>query len=121
MLIIVGLSLASVLIIVIPMGTLNQDHNWLFISIKAIALLASASLLLYFWIVVLELFLKMGPILIFDPPPGMPVNYPLMYPQNAQIYGPAQGYQPSLPPPTGPAPPIPQQQMYAHYGRERPL
>ena len=73
-----------------------------------------AGLLLYFWIVVLELFLKMGPFLMFEPPmppggmgpvpPG--VSYPpLMYQANAQMYQ------------AGP----PQQQLYAHYGRERPL
>ena len=89
-------------------------------AFKATACLAAAGLLLYFWIVVLELFLKLGPgLLLFDGPgvptgpphPGaaMPINYPLMYPpgppQNAQIY-------------QGPPPQAGNQQLYAaHYGR----
>ena len=94
---VVGLSLVSVLLIVIPMGSFHAEHNWILISIKALASLSVSGLLLYFWIVVLELFLKMGPILFFEPPP-MPVNYPLMYPGQPGI--------PQMPP---------QQQIY--YGR----
>ena len=71
--------------------------------------MAVAGLFLYFWIVVLELFLKLGPFLMFDPammPPPVPgTNYPLMYP-NTQMYPPIQ-YQ-------GP-PPIQQQPMYGQY------
>ena len=130
MLMVVGLSLVAVLLIVIPMGSFHHQHNWILISFEATACLAAAGLLLYFWIVVLELFLKLGPIFIFDGPPGpgpgppgsqipaMQINYPLMYPQhpgpqNAQIY---QGHGPqSLT--AGP----PNQLYAAHYGRERPL
>ena len=118
MLMVVGLSLVAVLLIVIPMGSFNSDHNWTIIGLKACLCLAVAGLFLYFWIVVLELFLKMGPFLMFDPammPPGPPqvppgTNYPLMYP-NTQMY-PSMQY---------PGPPITQQPMYAQYGREKPF
>lgn len=119
MLMVVGLSLVAVLLIVIPMGSFNSDHNWTIIGLKACLCLAVAGLFLYFWIVVLELFLKMGPFLMFDPammPPGGPpqvppgTNYPLMYP-NTQMYPPMQ-FQ---------GPPITQQPMYAQYGREKPF
>ena len=129
MLMVVGLSLVAVLLIVIPMGSFHHQHNWILISFEATACLAAAGLLLYFWIVVLELFLKLGPIFIFDGPPGPPgsqipamqINYPLMYPppgppQNAQIY---QGHHPQGPQSLTAGPP---NQLYAaHYGRERPL
>ena len=119
MLMVVGLSLVAVLLIVIPMGSFNSDHDWIIIGLKASFCLAVTGLFLYFWIVVLELFLKMGPFLMFDPammppvPPG--ANYPLMYP-NTQMYPPIQYAQGVVPPQ--------QQQMYAttgHYGRQQPL
>ena len=110
-----------------PSGQFMHQTNHLFLfplALKATACLAAAGLLLYFWIVVLELFLKLGPgLLLFDGPgvppgpphpgTGMPINYPLMYPtgppQNTQIY-------------QGPPPHAGNQQLYsAHYGRERPL
>ena len=116
MLMVVGLSLVAVLLIVIPMGSFNSDHNWLIIGLKACFCLAVAGLFLYFWIVVLELFLKMGPFLMFDPammPPVPPANYPLMYP-NTQMYPPIQYAAQGVPA---------QQQMYAsgQYGRQQPL
>ena len=132
MLMVVGLSLVAVLLIVIPMGSFHQDHNWILISLKALACIASAGLLLYFWIVVLELFLRLGPMILFDGPMGpvpghpggplnpaaMQINYPLMYPgpgQNTpQIY---QGQ----PPPHALAGPANQQMYGAHYGPGRPL
>ena len=80
------------------MGSFHADHNWILISLKATACLGAAGLLLYFWIVVLELFLKLGPLILFDGPmvPGphgpqgplnpaaMQINYPLMYPPGPQ-------------------------------------
>lgn len=107
MLMVVVLSLVAVLLIVIPMGSFHAEHNWILISIEAVACLAAAGLLLYFWIVVLELFLKLGPILLFDPvmPPPPPVNYPLMYANN--MYPPPNSAPPSLPH---------QQQIYQYAG-----
>ena len=79
MLMVVGLSLAAVLLIVIPLGTFHVGHNWVFISIKAGLCLAAAGLFLYFWIVVLELFIKLGPMMIFDPAFGPPTLPPGNY------------------------------------------
>jgi len=89
MLMVVGLSLAAVLFIVIPLGT--YSHNWPWEITKTCISLSSAGLYLYFWIVVLELFIKMVPMpMIFDqafggpvPPPLPPGNYPMMYPNTA--------------------------------------
>lgn len=93
---VVVLSLVAVLLIVIPMGSFHAEHNWIVIIIEAVACLAAAGLLLYFWIVVLELFLKLGPILLFDmPPPPPPVNYPLMYP-NTGMYPSSMPHQQQL-------------------------
>ena len=76
MLMVVGLSLAAVLFIVIPLGTFHEDHNWVLISIQSSLFLATAGLYLYFWIVVLELFIKLGPIMMFDPAFGPPMPPP---------------------------------------------
>ena len=62
MLIVVGLSLAAVLSVVIPVGTSNKEPDWLLVTLIPAGLLALAGLYLYFWIVVLELFIKMGPL-----------------------------------------------------------
>ena len=76
MLMVVGLSLAAVLFIVIPLGT--YSHNWPWEITKTCISLSSAGLYLYFWIVVLELFIKMVPMpMIFDPAFGGPVPPPL--------------------------------------------
>ena len=73
---VVGLSLAAVLFIVIPLGT--YSHNWPWEITKTCISLSSAGLYLYFWIVVLELFIKMVPMpMIFDPAFGGPVPPPL--------------------------------------------
>ena len=76
MLMVVGLSLVADLLIVIPMGSFHADHNWILITLKAMACIASAGLLLYFWIVVLELFLRLGPMILFDGPMGPVAGHP---------------------------------------------
>lgn len=66
MLIVVVLSLAAVLSVVIPVGTSNKEPDWLFIILTPIGILGLAGVYLYFWIVVLELFIKMGPLYYMD-------------------------------------------------------
>ena len=66
MLIVVGLSLAAVLSVVIPVGTSSKEPNWLLVTLIPVGLLGLAGLYLYFWIVVLELFIKMGPLYYVD-------------------------------------------------------
>jgi len=61
MIIIVGLGLAAVLQVVIPLGAVRQP-DWLLVLAGSAGCLAVAGLLLYFWIVVLELFIRLGPI-----------------------------------------------------------
>jgi hypothetical protein len=61
MILIVGLGLAAVLQVVIPLGAVREP-NWLFILLCSAGCLAVAGLLLYFWIVVLELFIRLGPV-----------------------------------------------------------
>jgi len=60
MIIIVVLSLVAVLRLVIPLGTIDSQDasDWLIAVGHSAALLLAASLLLYFWIVVLELFIR---------------------------------------------------------------
>ena len=60
MIVIVGLGLAAVLLVVIPLGTRQTD--WLLVVVSSAGCLALAGLLLYFWIVVLELFIRLGPV-----------------------------------------------------------
>ena len=91
MLIVVGLTLAAVLSVVIPVGTSPQEPNWLLVTLIPAGLLALAGLYLYFWIVVLELFIKMGPLYYVDgnlygsptnniPPPPVPMHaVPMIY------------------------------------------
>ena len=86
MLIVVGLSLAAVLSVVIPVGTSPKEPNWLLVTLVPAGLLGLAGLYLYFWIVVLELFIKMGPLYYMDgnmygaqvnssiPPPPVPMS-----------------------------------------------
>ena len=59
MIIIVGLGLAAVLAVVIPLGSSN-DPDWLIVALSSLAMLTVAGILLYFWIVVLELFIRIG-------------------------------------------------------------
>lgn len=61
MIVIVGLGLAAVLQVVIPLGAVRQP-DWLLVILGSAGCLAVAGLLLYFWIVVLELFIRLGPI-----------------------------------------------------------
>ena len=61
MIVIVGLGLAAVLQVVIPVGAVRQP-DWLLVIVGSAGCLAVAGLLLYFWIVVLELFIRLGPI-----------------------------------------------------------
>merc|ERR1712038_451687 len=91
MLIVVGLSLAAVLSVVIPVGTSPKEPNWLLVTLVPAGLLGLAGLYLYFWIVVLELFIKMGPLYYVDgnlygsqpnnlPPPPVPMHaVPMIY------------------------------------------
>jgi len=60
MIVIVGLGLAAVLQVVIPLGVPQTD--WLLVVVGSAGCLAVAGLLLYFWIVVLELFIRLGPV-----------------------------------------------------------
>ena len=61
MIVIVGLGLAAVLQVVIPLGAVRQP-DWILVIVGSAGCLAVAGLLLYFWIVVLELFIRLGPI-----------------------------------------------------------
>ncbi len=61
MIIIVGLGLAAVLQVVIPLGAVREP-NWLVVISCSAACLVVAGILLYFWIVVLELFIRLGPV-----------------------------------------------------------
>jgi len=75
MLVVVALCLISVLQVVISLGASNQKPDWLEIVIVSAGCLALAGLYLYFWIVVLELFIKLGPLYYMStvppPPQGM--------------------------------------------------
>jgi hypothetical protein len=66
MILVVGVSLAAVLLVVVPLGAASGSQNWALILGEASSCLAVAGLYLYFWIVVLELFVKMGPFYSFD-------------------------------------------------------
>ena len=66
MVLVVGLSLAAILLIVIPLGAPSGTQDWPLILGEAAACLTIGGLYLYFWIVVLELFIKMGPFYNFD-------------------------------------------------------
>lgn len=91
MLMVVGLSLAAVLYVVITVGTSSKEPNWLLVTLIPVGLLGLAGLYLYFWIVVLELFIKMGPLYYVDgnlygtqasniPPPPVPMHaVPMIY------------------------------------------
>ena len=65
MILIVGLGLAAVLRVVIPLGAVRSP-DWLIVILTSAACLAVAGLLLYFWIVVLELFIRLGPLSPYD-------------------------------------------------------
>ena len=65
MILVVGLSLAAILQIVIPLGAADSQ-NWPLIIGTSTGCLAVAGFHLYFWIVVLELFIKMGPFYEYD-------------------------------------------------------
>ena len=60
MIVIVGLGLAAVLQVVIPLGVPQTD--WLLVVGGSAGCLALAGLFLYFWIIVLELFIRLGPV-----------------------------------------------------------
>ena len=113
MIIIVALGLAAVLRIVIPLGAV-RNPDWLIITVTSLVCLAVAGLLLYFWIVVLELFIRLAPTsypggLYGQPPmqmghpsaayaagPGIPIQYGAYSgPATSMIYqpGPAMGPQ----------------------------
>ncbi len=53
MVLVVGLSLAAILLIVIPLGAPASSQNWPLIIGEAAACLVIAGFYLYFWIVVL--------------------------------------------------------------------
>jgi hypothetical protein len=65
MILIVGLGLAAVLRVVIPLGS-KDEQNWSVVLASGLACLAAAALLLYFWVVVLELFIRMAPFQSYD-------------------------------------------------------
>merc|ERR1711994_246761 len=85
--------MGAVLSVVIPVGTSPKEPNWLLVTLIPIGLLGLAGLYLYFWIVVLELFIKMGPLYYVDgnlygtqpnnlPPPPVPMHaVPIIYTQ----------------------------------------
>lgn len=75
MIIIVGLGLAAVLQVVIPLGAVRQP-DWLLVLAGSAGCLAVAGLLLYFWIVVLELFIRLGPIYEGQDPYLIQCHYP---------------------------------------------
>ena len=61
MIIIVGLGLAAVLRVVIPLGSYDVNRpDWLIVALQSAGILAAAGVFLYFWIVVLELFIRIG-------------------------------------------------------------
>lgn len=116
MIAIVGLGLAAVLRIVIPLGAFREP-DWLIIILNSVLLLAVASLLLYFWVVVLELFIRLGPV-GYDPAMMYGTNPYGMYPtvpmqQYAHPYNqnmgppPAAVYFQAGPPPMSSLPPLP--------------
>ena len=79
MILVVGLSLAAILLIVIPLGAPSDSQNWPVSIGEAGACLAIAGIYLYFWIVALELFIKMGPFyhydgVIFSQVPPVPIH-----------------------------------------------
>ena len=79
MILVVGLSLAAILLIVIPLGAPAETQNWPISVGEAGACLVIAGIYLYFWIVVLELFIKMGPFysydgVIFSQVPPVPIH-----------------------------------------------
>lgn len=87
MIVIVGLCLAAVLQVVIPLGAITQPDWGVVIAFSA-ASLAIAGLLLYFWLVVLEFFIRLGPPPAWPPmppPPGSVIGGPYgpYYPQAA--------------------------------------
>ena len=83
----VGLCLAAVLQVVIPLGAITQPDWGVVIAFSA-ASLAVAGLLLYFWLVVLEFFIRLGP----------PPAWPPMPPPGSVIGGPYGPYYPSAAP-----------------------
>ena len=98
MLVVVALCLISVLQVVISLGASTADPDWLEIVIVSAGGLALAGMYLYFWIVVLELFIKLGPLYYMSPqaggggPPMPPGMMHVMSP-----YGPAQSGPPPVP------------------------
>ena len=106
MLVVVALCLISVLQVVISLGASSQSPDWVEISIVSVGCLLLAGMYLYFWIVVLELFIKMGPLYYMSagPPPGP--GGPPMHPMMVGPYGQVQQGM-TLPPHPGAAPPVP--------------
>ena len=87
MLVVVALCLISVLQVVISLGASKRQPDWLELVIVTAGCLGLAGLYLYFWIVVLELFIKMGPLYYMStmPPPPAPM-YPPPVPVHAVVY-----------------------------------
>ena len=97
MLVVVALCLISVLQVVISLGASNADPDWVEIVIVSAGCLGLAGMYLYFWIVVLELFIKLGPLYYMtpggQPPPGMPPPG-MMHVMNPYGQGPMGGQGP---------------------------
>jgi len=124
MLVVVAFCLTSVLNVVMALTGPKSTPDWLAIATLSAGCLGLAGMYMYFWIVVLELFIKMGPLYYMSavPPPGTVMGGPVV-PMGP--YGHAQGHVPPVPvhavmydsrqPDTGPqslfaTPPNPQQQ-----------
>ena len=67
MLVVVALCLISVLQVVISLGASKADPDWPEIIAVSVGCLGLAGMYLYFWIVVLELFIKIGPLYYMTP------------------------------------------------------
>lgn len=84
MIVIVGLCLAAVLTVVIPLGAVQPSQNWAIIAVTSLSCLAIAALLLYFWIVVLEVFIRLGSVADRD---AIDPDHVLVYPQPMAAQG----------------------------------
>eukprot|EP00096_Caligus_rogercresseyi_P006460 TRINITY_DN22900_c0_g1_i1.p1 TRINITY_DN22900_c0_g1~~TRINITY_DN22900_c0_g1_i1.p1 ORF type:complete len:180 (+),score=13.55 TRINITY_DN22900_c0_g1_i1:55-594(+) len=95
MLVIVGSILASILSVVIPLG--DEDPDWTEISIVSVSLFLCSALLLYFWIVLIEFFVRIGPSSLHSR--RRVLGYPpTMYPSTSSILTAGSHENPYYPP-----------------------
>ncbi|CAB4068942.1 unnamed protein product [Lepeophtheirus salmonis] len=95
MLVIVGTILASILCIVIPLG--EEHPDWTEISIISVSLILCSALVLYFWIVIIEFFVRIGPNQRYA---RRVIGYPpssSVYPSTSSILGPGSYDSPFYP------------------------